>query len=221
MLAGPSADASTRFEGARAAALAIRAGLPEVPAGIAQFTDWTVPHLFPTVDASTFRHVMERSVYVDSLGSRERDVVATNLDALSAVAGNSYFSPEARKRLLIVLSDGESPPAAQLARLRNAGIRTAFVHVWGSDDAIWRPNGAEPQYRPDPSSRQVLSQAAELVDGAVFEEGDAEEVTRWARAGVGDGPTTAGEQRDLFALMPFVVLVAALPLGLLLRHRNI
>jgi hypothetical protein len=221
MLAAPAADTSTRFERARAAALDIRSRLPEVPAGIAQFTDWTVPHLFPTVDASTFRHVMERSVYVDSLGSRERDVVATNLDALSALAGESYFSPDAQKRVLIVLSDGESPPVAQLAGLRDAGIRTAFVHVWGSDESIWRPSGAEPQYRPDPSSRRVLAQAAALVDGALFDERDSGGIVGWARNALGDGPTTAGGQRDLLALMPYVLLATLLPLGFLLRHRNL
>jgi hypothetical protein len=221
MLAAPSSDAPTRFERARTAAVAIRSQLSDVPAGIAQFTDWTVPHLFPTVDASTFRDVLERSVYVDSLGSRETSVVATDLNALSAFAGDSYFSPNAEKRVLIVLTDGESPPASRLTRLRDAGIRTVFVHVWGREEAIWRPNGAEPQYRSDASSWRNLRQAAALVDGSAVEERDTGDVVRWARARLGDGPTRAGEQRDLLALMPYVLLVAALPLGLMLRHRNL
>lgn len=221
MLAAPAAESPTRFERARAAAVAIRSQLVDVPAGVAQFTDWSVPHLFPTVNASTFRDVLERSVYVESLGSRETSVVATDLNALSAFAGDSYFSPEARKRLLVVLSDGESPPAPRLARLREAGTRTVFVHVWGADESIWRPKRAEPQYRPDPSSTQVLAQAAALVGGPFFDEHETGEVVRWARGELGDGPTTPGEQRDLLALMPYVMLAALLPVGFLLRHRNV
>jgi hypothetical protein len=222
MLAAAASNKPTRFERARSVAIAVRSELPEVPAGIAQFTDWTVPHLFPTVDASTFRFVLERSVYVESLGSRETSRVATDLNALAVFAGDSYFSPEARKRVLIVLTDGESPPAtARLAQLKRTGIRTAFVHVWASDESIWRPRGAEPQYRPDPSSGGVLAGAARLTDGMVYEEHSTNSLLRWVRTELGDGPTRPREQRDLLALMPYVMLVALLPLGFLLRHRNL
>jgi hypothetical protein len=222
MLAAEGADRPTRLERAHALASAIRSQLPDVPAGIAQFTDWTVPHLFPTVDPSTFRHVLERSVYVESLGSRETDVVATDLNALAVFAGDSYFSPEARKRVLVVLTDGESSPVdTRLSQLGRAGIRTSFVHVWDGDESIWRPRGAEPQYRPDRSSRRVLAQAAALADGAVLDEHQAGEVVRWARGEVGEGPTRPREKRDLFALMPYVMLAAVVPLGLLLGSRNL
>lgn len=222
MLAAEGSDRPTRLERAHALASAIRSQLPNVPAGIAQFTDWTVPHLFPTVDPSTFRHVLERSVYVESLGSRETDVLATDLNALAAFAGDSYFSPAARRRVLVVLTDGESTPlSARLAQLRRDGIRTSFVHVWGSDESIWRPRGAEPQYRPDPSSQRTLAQAAVLIDGAVFDEQQAGDIVRWARGELGDGATRLREKRDLFALMPFVMMAAAVPLGMLLRSRNL
>jgi hypothetical protein len=222
MLAAAGPEAPTRFDRALAIASGVRSQLPAVPAGIAQFTDWTVPHLFPTVDPSTFRHVLERSVYVESLGSRETSVVATDLNALSAFTGDSYFSPEARRRVLIVLTDGESPPpTARLAQLRRAGIATGFVHVWDGDESIWRPKGAEPQYRPDPSSTTILERAAALVDGARFEEGETDDLVRWARGALGSGPSRPREQRDLLALMPYVLLAAVLPLGLVLRQRNL
>jgi hypothetical protein len=222
MLAAAGADEPTRLERAHALASAIRSQLPDVPAGIAQFTDWTVPHLFPTVDPSTFRHVLERSVYVESLGSRESDVVATDLNALAAFGGDSYFSPGIRRRVLVVLTDGESPPVdTRLVQLPRTGIRTAFVHVWDGDESIWRPKGAEPQYRPDPSSRRTLAQAAAHVGGAVLDEHQEGNIISWARGELGDGPTRPRERRDLFALMPFVMLAAAVPLGLLLRSRNL
>jgi hypothetical protein len=222
MLAAVAADEPTRLERADAFASTVRSQLPDVPAGIAQFTDWTIPHLFPTVDSSTFGHVLERSVYVESLGSRETSVVATDLNALTTFVGDSYFSPTARRRLLVVLTDGESaPPRSELARLRSAGIRARLVHVWGDDESIWRPRGAEPQYRPDASSRLTLSQAAELVDGAVVDENRADDVVRWARSELGEGPAKPREQRDLLALMPYVLFAAVLPLGFLLRERNL
>jgi hypothetical protein len=101
-----------------------------------------------------------------------------------------------------VLTDGESVPVGpKLARLSGAGIRTSFVHLWEGDELIWRPKGAEPQYRPDPSSRRVLARAAALVDGATFSEQQADDIVRWARRELGEGPTRLREQRDLFALM--------------------
>jgi hypothetical protein len=222
MLAARTQSSPTRMERARSAALAIRDGLPEIPAGVAQLTDWTVPHLFPTVDAATFRFVLERSVYVESLGAREDSVLATDLNALSSFVGNSYFSPAARKRLLVVLTDGESRPIEPgLAQLDQVGIRTIFVHVWDAGESIWRPKGAEPQYRPDPSSRQMLAEAAAVIDGEVFGEGDIGGAVEQARAVLGEGPTQPREQRDLLALMPYVMLAAILPLGLLVRHRNV
>jgi hypothetical protein len=222
MLAAGTQSSRTRMDRARGVAMAIRDALPEIPAGIAQLTDWTVPHLFPTVDAATFRFVLERSVYVESLGAREDSVLATDLNALSSFVGNSYFSPAARKRLLVVLTDGESRSIEPgLAQLEQAGIRTIFVHVWGAGESIWRPKGAEPQYRPDPDSRQTLARAAALADGEVFDEGDIGGVIDRARAALGEGETSPREQRDLFALMPYVMFAAVLPLGFLLRHRNL
>lgn len=222
MLAAAGPDEPSRLERAQAVASAIRSQLPEIPTGIAQFTDWTVPHLFPTVDPSTFRFVMDRSVYVESLGSRETSLVATDLNALAAFAGDSYFSPDARKRVLVVLTDGESlPVTSQLAQLSRAGIQTSFVHVWGTHESIWRPKGAEPQYRPDATSSRVLAKAAAFVGGAVFDEHEAGSVVRWTRRELGEGPTRSREQRDLLALMPYVMLAAVLPLGFLLRGRNL
>lgn len=222
MLAATGPNDPTRFDRARAAAIAIRTRLAEVPAGVAQFTDWTVPHLFPTVDAATFRTTLEKSVGVGSLGSQGTGVVATDLTALAAFARDNYFTPGARKRLLVVLTDGESAKIkAGLAALRRAGIRAIFVQLWDGEESIWRPEGAEPQYRPDPTSRGTLAEAATLVDGAVFDEDDIGGIVTRARAELGRGPTRPREQRDLVALMPYVMLAAAVPLAGLLRQRNL
>jgi hypothetical protein len=190
--------------------------------GVAQFTDWTSPHLFPTSGDEGLRLTLERAVFVDSLGAREPSLIATDLDALAAFARESYFTPGVSKRLLVVLTDGESRPlGGELAALREAGISTVFVHVWGAEESIWNPSGAEPQYTPDPSSAQTLTQAGALVDGAVFDEEELDGVVARVRAELGDGPTRPSEHRDLFALMPYALLGALLPLGFLLRRRNL
>jgi hypothetical protein len=222
MLAAEGPDEPTRFQRARAAALELRTRLAEVPAGLAQMTDWTLPHLFPTVGASSFRATLSRSIDVGSAGSSGSDILSTDLNALDVFARQDLFSPEARKRLLVVLTDGESKRVEPgLAVLDREGIRTLFVHVWGAEESIFLPSGAEPQYRPDPTSERTLAQAAALVDGAVFDENDLSAAAARARRDLGDGPTRPRKQRDLFALMPYATLAAAVPLALVLRRRNL
>lgn len=222
MLAAAGPSEATRFDRARAAAIAVRARLREVPAGIAQFTDWTVPHLFPTIDAATFRTTLAKSVGVGSLGSQRTGAIATDLTTLAAFAQDNYFSPGIRKRLLVVLTDGESARIKpRLAALRRAGIRAIFVHVWGPNESIWRPEGAEPQYRADPMSARTLAAAATLVDGAAFDEHDIGGVIARAESDLGRGPTLPREQRDLLALMPYATLAAIVPLAAILRRRNL
>jgi hypothetical protein len=221
MLAADGPEEPTRFERARAAALEVRQRLPGFPAGIAQMTDLTVPHLFPTSNASTFRATMTRSIGAGALGSRSSAILGTDLSALGAFARENYFSPGVRKRLLVVLTDGETEKVEPgLARVPRSGIRTLFVRVWGADEAIFQPSGTEPQYRPDPTSEQALVEVAQLVDGAVFDEDDVGGVVAQARRELGEGPTRPRKQRDLFALMPYATLAAAVPLALVLRRRN-
>lgn len=222
MLAGEGPNDPTRFERARTAAVALREELREFPTGVAQFTDWTSPHLFPTLGREGFRLTLERALYVDSIGSRESSLITTDLTALAAFARESWFTPGVTKRLLLVLTDGESRQVRpDLAALREAGIDAVFVHVWGAEESIWRPNGTEPQYRPDASAARALAQAAALVDGAVFDEGDLDGAAAHVRRALGDGPTRPRERGDLLALMPYVLLAALVPLAYLLRRRNL
>jgi Mg-chelatase subunit ChlD len=221
MLAADGPDEPTRFERARTAAVEIRARLAGVPAGLAQMTNWTLPHLFPTSDASTFRSTLSRSIFAGG-PSHGGAVLATDLSALGAFAREHFFTPGVPKRLLVVLTDGETRKVSpRLAVLDRAGIRTLFVRVWGAGEEIFRPSGAEPQYRPDPTSEQTLAEVAALVDGAVFDEDDVDGVVERARLELGEGPTRPREQRDLLALMPYTMLAAFAPLAFLIRRRNL
>lgn len=213
----------TRFDRARGVAEQVRAGFPRVRAGVLSLTNRALPHLFPTIDGSSFRSTVARSVTVEPPGTGTYAVRATDLNALASVANQAYFSPGVRTRVLVVLTDGESRRvrAALPVALRRAGIRTVFVHVWRRDESIFVTSRADRGYRPDPRSRQTLDEFAAAVDGAVFSESELARVVAHARRELGDGPTRPQRQRDLLALMPWATAAAALPLALLLRRRNL
>lgn len=223
MHASGGARQPTRFDRARDLADDVRAAFPRVRAGAITVTDRVLPHLFPTIDGSSFRATVARSIAVERPPPAGSAARATDLNALAAVARHAYFSPTARTRLLIVLTDGESRrvqgrlPAA----LRRERIRTIFVHVWAADESIFVTSRPERAYRPDPGSRRTLDRFAAAVDGSVFSESEVAGAIRRARTELGSGPTRPRRQRDLFALMPWTVLAAALPLALVLRRRNV
>jgi hypothetical protein len=224
MLAAGGLDEPTRLERAKATAVKVRERLPGVPAGIASLTDRTLPYLFPTVDAGSFRSTLARTVCVECPSPQfYAATIATDLSGLAAVGRLGYFSEGTGKRLLVVLTDGETRPVRPtlVVALEKAGIRTVFVHVWGADESIFVTSKPEPQYQPDPSSERALTQAAELVGGAVFDEEDVDGAVARARRELGNGPTRDRSQRDLLALMPYATLAAILPLGLVLRRRNL
>jgi hypothetical protein len=222
MLAAAGPDDPTRIDRARTTAIRLREELAEVPAGLATLTDRTLPHLFPTIDDQSFATTLFKSIGIERPGPTIHSTLATDLTALASVGREGYFSPRARKRLLVVLTDGETLPVKPgLGNLANARVSTVFVHVWGSDEAIYLTTKAEPEYRPDPSSRGVLANAAALVDGAVFDEDEFDAVVARARENLGRGPIRPRTQRDLLALMPYVMLAALLPLGFVLLRRNV
>lgn len=223
MLAAARPGSPTRFDRARSAALEIRARFPRVRAGVASVTDRTLPHLFPTIDGLPFRSTLARSVGIERPPPAGYGTMATDLGALAAVGRQGFFDPSARKRLLVVLTDGETQAVGPVLGtvLRKHRIDTVFVHVWGSGESIFVTSAPEPQYRPDPASRRKLAQLAETVGGAVFSEDDVRGAVAFARAELGEGPTRPRRQRDLLALMPWATLAAAFPLALVLRRRNL
>lgn len=213
----------TRFARAARVANEIRAGVSEVRAGVASLTDRTLPHLFPTIDGSSFRATLARTIAIERPPPSSFVRLATDLNGLAAVGQQRYFSPEVDKRLLIVLTDGETETVkAQLPlALSKAHIRAIFVHVWRRNESIFLTSKPEPDYRPNPSSRAALAQYAAAVDGAAYSEQEPGAILARARAELGEGPIRARSQRDLLALMPYVTLAAALPLALVLSRRNL
>jgi len=226
MLAAAEADAPTRLERARLAAERLRERFPEVPIGLLSMTDRVLPHLFPTTDRRVFSATLEQAIGIERPPpALFFSTTATSLDSLAGIPSRGYFSPSARKRLLIVLTDGESRPVG--AELRGAfsrrpQIETLLVHYWERGERIYETGVAEPGYRPQRASEQILDRLATLIGGRVFRENATGELEAAAAAALGIGPTRErlidDERR---ALMPYATILALLPLGFVLLRRNL
>ena len=226
MLARSSPRARIRYDRATDAALRFRSAFPDVPVGIASFTDRVLPHLFPSPDDDVFVATLNRSLGIDRPPPHGAFVsTATRLAALETVIGRRFFAPTARNRLLFVVTDGESIPlsGARLAAVfrRPPGVATIFLHVWDRDERVFIGTQAEPQYSADPRSRTILEGAADTLGGRVFAEDELDRAIAAARDALGEGPTVVqGEKRNRVALAPYLTAAVFLPLALLLWRRD-
>jgi hypothetical protein len=226
MLASADPNSRIRLDRARDLAVRLRDELPEVPMGVASMTDRVLPHAFPTTDRRVFVATIEQAVDIDRPGSGIGGTLATSLEALAQIPELLYFSPRAEKRLLVVLTDGESLPLrGGLERAfaqASPPIETFLVHFWGANERIYAAGVAEGGYRPQPGSKGTLDRVASLTGGRVFSEDEAGEIAAAARETVGEGETRERElEGERIALMPYVTLAAVLPLGFLLLRRNL
>ena len=93
MLASRADDAPTRIARARAAARRLRAAVPDVPVGIASFTNRVVPHIFPTPNAAVFESGLDRSVEVEQPPpDTGAGALVTAFDALAPLQTHNFFS---------------------------------------------------------------------------------------------------------------------------------
>ena len=226
MLAQSTPDSRIRLDRAKAAAQAVRDTLPNVPVGIASLTDRVLPHLFPSADEDVFRATLERAVGVENPPPQSGFLAqVTRFNAIGAMAELNFFSPAARRRVIVVLSDAESLPfAADRVARRLSGpprIGTVFVHVWGEDERVFTRGVPEPGYRPDPTSRRTLETLATATGGSVYSDRDSGAAAAKARELIGEGPTVVqGERRVRYALSPYLAGAAFVPLALLLWRRD-
>ena len=226
MLARTSPSSEIRYTRATEAALRFRSAFEDVPMGIASFTDRVLPHLFPSPDDDVFVATLNRSIGIDRPPPHGSFVsTATRLAALESIVSRRFFTPTSRKRLIFVITDGESVPisGAKIAAAfrRPPGVDTIFLHVWDGAERVFNGNQPEPQYSPDPRSRSILEGAADTLDGQVFAEGELEDAIAAARNAFGDGTTVVqGEKRNRVALAPYLAGAVFLPLALLLWRRD-
>jgi hypothetical protein len=226
MLASADPKAPIRLDRARDLAVRLRDELPEVPMGVVSLTDRVLPHAFPTTDRRVFVATIEKSIDIDRPGSAIGGTLATSLEALTQIPEYLYFSQRAEKRLLVVLTDGESLPLrGGLERAfaqASPPIETLLVHFWDANERIYATGVAEGGYRPQPGSKDTLDRVASLIGGRVFSEDEGGEIAAAAREIVGEGATRERElEGERIALMPYVTLAAILPLGFLLLRRNL
>src|SRR5205823_13167696 len=110
-------------------------------------------------------------------------------------SGN-YFERAATRRIVVLLTDGESNPvnAGEVARVLPAahGYRFLAVRFWRGGEAVYGSDGKpEPGYRPDPSGRTTLAALASSSGGRAFEEGEVGAASSYLSGLAGHGPTRA------------------------------
>lgn len=225
MAAATTPTSPTRLDRAAAAAITLRSAIPDVPAGVLTLTDRVLPDLLPVPDVSGFDGVVNRAVRIESPPPQATSVRATTYSALGQIASGDVFPPSATRRIVVLLTDGESGPVgtSQLARSL-AGYRFEAVRFWGTDESVYGPDGRpEAAYRPDPSGRAVLADVASSLGGKSFEQTQLKAATRYLRSLVGRGSTVAGaatEQRR-YPLGPYVALLALLTLLAFIAPRGV
>jgi von Willebrand factor type A domain len=226
MLARSGVGGAMRLTRAKAAAVKLRSALPEIPVGVASLTDRVLPHLFPSADADTFRTTVALALGIERPPPRSSLITtATSLDSLAAVATQRFFSPRAQRRVVVVLTDGETQGIneARLARAwrRPPGVDVVFVHFWSRDERVFSRGLPEPQYRPDPGARNALDSLANVTGATVFDEDELDAATSRVRSLLKRGPTvTEGVRKTRLALAPYLLAAALLPLGVLLWKRE-
>lgn len=226
MLASEGPDDPVRIERARDQALALQEELPDIPVGIASMTDRVLPHLFPTVDRRVYRETMREAVGIErpppstSFGTN-----VTTLDSLGVIPTLSFFGPAAKKRAVVVFTDGESQPISSVLSsdyAQTPRIDVTLIKIGDSTERIYESGVEEAGYQGDPNAEATLRQAAEAVQGRVLGEGETAEAAAAVREAVGAGPTQERRiEGNRQALMPWVALVAVVPLGFVLYRRNL
>lgn len=196
MAASATARSPTRLDRAIAAAVRMRAAIPNVAAGIATLTDRVLPDLVPVPDVAGFDAVAERAVAIEAPPPSETAVRATTYAALDQIASGNYFDPHASRRVVVLLTDGESNPidAGSIAQTLSParGYRFVAVRFWHSDEAVYGAAGKpESAYQPDPLGRVVLSGLAGGLGGRAFEESSVGAATSYLQGIAGSGPTTS------------------------------
>jgi hypothetical protein len=219
MAAAASPAAPTRLDRAVAAAVRLRNAVPQVESGVLTLTDRVLPDLLPVPDRRGFAAVVERAVRIESPPPRSSSVRATRYAALAGIASGNVFAPSASRRIVVLLTDGESTPvqAGDLARALPAarGYRFAAVRFWRGNESVFAPDGErEAAYRPDATGAVTLQDTAAALGGRSFDERRAAAAASYLRRLAGHGPTAraAVSERSRLTLAPYVALAGLLVL---------
>ena len=220
MLASRAPGAATRISRARDDAIRLRDALIDVPSGVVTLTDRVLPDLLPLPDRDSFEQTVRRAVQIDNPPPESDAVTATTLGALGALGTQSFFSPAARHRVAIVLTDGESRQfdASQTAQALR-GVTPIFIRIGSTRENVFVGGRPESAYHPDASSTDQLGALAEATRTRTIRDGDLGAAVRAVRTSLGRGPTRReGLTSSTRALAPYAALAALVPLLLLLSE---
>ena len=207
----------------------MRDAIPQVPSGIATLTDRVLPNLFPNPDRNVFAQTLAQAVMIEQPPPQTSNPVATTLGALGALGTQNFFAPSAKRRVLVVLTDGENAPnpnppfdPAGIAKdfAAGPGVRLVLVQLWSSQEQVYAANGApETGYHLHPESARTMSTLAKATRGRSFGESSLGGAARAVQAAAGRGPTKVeGRTERTQTLASYIALLALLPLLLVLRH---
>ena len=230
MLAARSAQAPSRFERARSIARTLLRDLPPAPIGLASLTDRVLPHAFPTTSRRDLELTLREAMGVERPPPFSRRTGgplrrASSFAALEDLGDARYFAPAPRRRIAVVLTDGESRPfdPAPLRRaFRQGRVDVVFVRIWDARERVWSGGVPAPDYRPDPASGPLLAQLAAAVGAESFAEDEVDALVAAIRAKIGSGRIDeVSAETDERQLAPLAAGAALVPLALVLWRRNL
>jgi VWA domain-containing protein len=226
MRAAASPGRPTRLARAKRLAVRLQHALPDVPMGVASMTDRSLPNLLPTTDSTLFARTVRQAIAVDEPPPTQTyPSRATTFAALVPLTESHFYSTNVKRRVLVLLTDGESSQVSPLLTLTlRRRVPTVFVHVWRPGERIFLRNGRpDPKYVSDPGSGPALDRfAARTGAGRALEEGDLGGIVRATRDIVGHAKTQSHVSAYArIPLAPWFVLGGILPLGFLLWRRNL
>ena len=208
MLAQRAPSEPTRLDRSRDLAKRVRASIPDTRFGVASLTDRVLPHLFPTLGSNSFVSVVNRAIGIERPPPDRRANKATAFSALGDIGRTAFFRRETQRRVVVVVSDGETLPVdleVLRERIAEGRISMIFVQVWRGDESVFDANGQrDPAYRPDKTGGRTLRGVAGALEG------------------IGTGTLVPqGQQVVSRQLAPHALLAAFVPLALILYRRNV
>lgn len=246
MLARASSTAPTRLEQARQAAAQFARALPgDLPLGAGALPQAPLPLTAPIGDRQLFLSAIDHLTTPGTLpehlyGNR----TATNFGNLAAFTNSRYFLPQTRRRIVVVLSDGEGPSfdeASTAASLKHERIHLVFVRFGSPRDRIWlrrrgRPPAVDANYVPDLTDLPEVRLLARDTGGAFYGRGQVRDAIAEVDRLAGHGPDRPAQALSLYAdplgqylglaALPFLAWLAgallpfSLPLGVRARLRR-
>jgi hypothetical protein len=214
MLAAPTAHAAPRYRRAVEFARRLHLALPQLEAGVGSLNNRLLPYLFPAADTGAFDAVL-----ADAYGilrpppAPDIDHWVTTFDQLGRAGTRQFFSPGVRKRLLVVLSDGETRPfdaRGVLRSLRSHGVIPIDVRFWQPGERIFRSDGKPESYHATQSNELHALRAARWQ---AYPESRFGAVVDAARRAVGSGPfAKASVERRQVSIAAAFALAAVAPL---------